>query len=65
MVGEGEHTLHSGAWDWHSLVVKGKVQPDFQRTCPVTASILLSLPGANAPCVCVNASACVRTRPRV
>lgn len=33
----GEHKLHSGKWDWHSYVLKGRRQEAFREHCPVTA----------------------------
>jgi hypothetical protein len=35
-----EHTLHKGTWDWHSYMLKGKVQPNFEKHFPRTATIL-------------------------
>ncbi|CAN0083195.1 unnamed protein product [Ectocarpus sp. 12 AP-2014] len=36
----GEHKLHSGQWDWHSYVLKGRRQEVFRQRCPLTASLL-------------------------
>lgn len=33
----GEHKLHSGKWDWHSYVLKGRRQDAFRQHCPLTA----------------------------
>lgn len=33
----GEHKLHSGQWDWHSYVLKGRRQEVFRQHCPLTA----------------------------
>lgn len=33
----GEHKLHSGRWDWHSYVLKGRRQEVFRQHCPLTA----------------------------
>lgn len=41
-----EHTkLHSGEWDWHSYILKGKKQPQFVEHCPETTRILDSIEG--------------------
>lgn len=40
-----EHKLHSGSWDWHSYISSGKRQPEFERHCPTTASLLNNIPG--------------------
>ncbi|CAM9486207.1 unnamed protein product [Ascophyllum nodosum] len=38
---KGEHNkLHSGRWDWHSYVLKGRRQAAFREHCPLTASLL-------------------------
>ncbi|RYY86877.1 aspartyl/asparaginyl beta-hydroxylase domain-containing protein [archaeon] len=41
--GVEEHKLHSGKWDWHSYVSKGKRQADFAVHCPRTTEVLESL----------------------
>ncbi len=39
-----EHaTLHTGQWDWHSFVQKGKIQSAFAQHFPTTASLLVQL----------------------
>ena len=40
-VADGEATLHSGYWDWHSLIVKGRVEPRLAAACGVTLGALL------------------------
>lgn len=35
--GDQEHKLHSGQWDWHSYVLKGRQQEAFREHCPITA----------------------------
>lgn len=41
---ETEHNqLHTGQWDWHSFLLKGKVQPAFCEQFPETATILHQL----------------------
>jgi aspartyl/asparaginyl beta-hydroxylase (cupin superfamily) len=36
-----EHTLHGGgSWDWHSFILKGRIQSPFQVLAPNTASLL-------------------------
>lgn len=32
-----EHKLHSGQWDWHSYVLKGKRQAPFREHCSLSA----------------------------
>lgn len=44
LVGQGEHTLHQGKWDWFSYVTKGAKQPRFARHCPTTAALLDAIP---------------------
>ena len=44
IVAQGEHTLHTGAWDWHSFVRKGQLEPAFPIYCPVTAALLQASP---------------------
>ncbi|CAM9560723.1 unnamed protein product [Choristocarpus tenellus] len=39
-VKDQEHKLHSGGWDWHSYVLKGRKQEAFQQRCPITVSLL-------------------------
>jgi aspartyl/asparaginyl beta-hydroxylase (cupin superfamily) len=41
VVADGEHTLHSGSWAWHSLVTRGAVNPAATLACPETARLLL------------------------
>lgn len=41
--GSDEQKLHSGQWDWHSYVSKGKRQSDFAIHCPKTVDLLESL----------------------
>lgn len=36
----GENKLHTGAWTWHSAVVKGKLQSAFALAAPITATAL-------------------------
>jgi aspartyl/asparaginyl beta-hydroxylase (cupin superfamily) len=43
--GTEEHKLHSGKWDWHSYVSKGKRQAEFASSSPVTAELLESFSG--------------------
>ena len=38
-----EHTLHEGAWDWHSYMLKGKIQGHFCTHFPETSAILQTL----------------------
>jgi hypothetical protein len=43
---KGEHAsdkLHSGSWDWHSYILNGVVQPNFQKSCPKTTAIIQEL----------------------
>lgn len=40
---ETEHKLHIGQWDWHSFMLKGKVQHPFCQQFPQTATILQKL----------------------
>lgn len=40
---ETEHKLHTGQWDWHSFMLKGKVQHEFCQQFPQTATILQKL----------------------
>jgi Aspartyl/Asparaginyl beta-hydroxylase len=37
------HTLHEGQWDWHSYMLKGQIQNEFQRYYPQTSLILNEL----------------------
>eukprot|EP01041_Mallomonas_annulata_P013499 gene13499-28638_t len=39
-----EHKLHQGKWEWQSYILKGKKQVSFQNNCPITSSILDSIP---------------------
>ena len=42
----GEHSqesLHTGKWDWHSYMLKGRVQGHFVQHFPTTATILQTL----------------------
>lgn len=39
-VGDGEHRLHQGQWEWRSLMLKGKWQPEMEELCPTTARVL-------------------------
>lgn len=39
----GEHAedaLHSGTWDWHSYVLKGRRNERFKEMCPKTAQVV-------------------------
>jgi len=38
-----ESALHSGTWDWHSYLLKGKIQPEFALHFPNTTRILAEL----------------------
>jgi aspartyl/asparaginyl beta-hydroxylase (cupin superfamily) len=38
---DGEHTLHSGSWTWHSFVTRGAVNAAATLACPQTARLLL------------------------
>ncbi|CAM9926692.1 unnamed protein product, partial [Discosporangium mesarthrocarpum] len=40
-----EHKLHTGGWDWHSYVLKGRRQEKFRESCPLTASLLDAVEG--------------------
>jgi len=44
IIKQDEHTLHQGQWAWHSFISKGKIQHPFQLLCPITSSLLQSLP---------------------
>ena len=35
-----EHSLHKGTWDWHSYMLKGKLEGTFQQHFPQTSQIL-------------------------
>ena len=39
-IGDSEHTLHGGKWEWHSYILKGEIQNSFKDKCPVTTSFL-------------------------
>jgi aspartate beta-hydroxylase len=39
----GEHKLHSGSWDWHSYITKGRRQAAFASACPTTSLALESV----------------------
>jgi aspartate beta-hydroxylase len=44
-VGQSEHTLHEGKWDWYSYIQKGKRQKEFAASCPKTTEVLESVDG--------------------
>lgn len=40
---KGEHAsdkLHSGTWDWHSYILNGSIQPNFEESCPKTTALI-------------------------
>ena len=46
---KGEHAadkLHSGTWDWHSYILNGSIQPNFEKSCPKTTAIIQELESA-------------------
>uniref|UniRef100_A0A7R9UC58 Aspartyl/asparaginy/proline hydroxylase domain-containing protein n=1 Tax=Pinguiococcus pyrenoidosus TaxID=172671 RepID=A0A7R9UC58_9STRA len=43
LVGEQEHQLHEGEWQWHSFMQKGVINKFFDMYCPATAAFLMGL----------------------
>mmetsp|Transcript_29815 Transcript_29815/g.95363 ORF Transcript_29815/g.95363 Transcript_29815/m.95363 type:complete len:255 (-) Transcript_29815:16-780(-) len=40
LVGDKEHALHEGDWQWHSYMQKGQVNKFFEMHCPATGAFL-------------------------
>jgi len=40
---DSDGALHTGTWDWHSYLLKGKIQPEFALNFPETTRILAEL----------------------
>ena len=39
-IGDSEHALHGGKWEWHSYMLKGEIQNSFKDNCPITTNFL-------------------------